>query len=410
MSSQWDALTDMAPRPLCQPATLIPAPDFQPSWPFTLTGPCQSNHLTAGTPTPPGRGDVMGDVALNVKLLYPMSMPRGPRLDALGVLHHVMVRGIEGRPIFRDDRDRDDFVQRLATLAPAAGLTIYAWALLPNHAHLLVRTGTRPLARIMRSLLTGYAGVFNRRHHRRGHLFQNRYRSIVVEEEPYFLELVRYLHLNPIRAGVVADLRGLDRYSYAGHAALVGSAPHAWQATKEVLGRFASDPRRARARYRAFVAAGIPQGHRPEFQGGGLIRSAGGWAAVQNLRRGREVYTADERVLGTGSFVEDLLREVEREAHKETGAPRREVDLHTLASRMAESLGLSATVMLGKSRVRSAARARQLLACVWVEHLGRPASDLAKLLGQTRANASWAARQGAKDTQRWNHLLTQWCA
>jgi len=336
-------------------------------------------------------------------------MPRGPRLDAPGALHHVMVRGIEGRPIFRDDRDRDDFTQRLATLAPATGLTIYAWALLPNHAHLLVRTGTRPLARTMRSLLTGYAGAFNRRHHRRGHLFQNRYRSIVVEEEPYFLELVRYLHLNPIRAGVVTDLRGVDRYPYTGHATLMGTMPRLWQATKEVLGRFASDRRRARARYRAFVAAGIPQGHRPELQGGGLIRSAGGWAAVQELRRGREAYTADERVLGTGSFVEDLLREVERQAREETGTLRRQVDLHTLASRMAESLGLSATVMLGKSRVRAAARARQLLAYVWVEHLGRPASDLAKVMGQTCANVSWAARQGAKDAQRWNHLFTPWC-
>jgi putative transposase len=336
-------------------------------------------------------------------------MPRGPRLDAPGALHHVMVRGIEDRPIFRDDRDRDDFTQRLATLAPATGLTIYAWALLPNHAHLLVRTGTRPLARTMRSLLTGYAGAFNRRHHRRGHLFQNRYRSIVVEEEPYFLELVRYLHLNPIRAGVVTDLRGVDRYPYTGHATLMGTMPRLWQATKEVLGRFASDRRRARARYRAFVAAGIPQGHRPELQGGGLIRSAGGWAAVQELRRGREAYTADERVLGTGSFVEDLLREVERQAREETGTLRRQVDLHTLASRMAESLGLSATVMLGKSRVRAAARARQLLAYVWVEHLGRPASNLAKVMGQTRASVSWAARQGAKDAQRWNRLFTPWC-
>jgi len=118
-------------------------------------------------------------------------MPRQPRLDAPGVLHHVMVRGIERRAIFRDDTDRADFVGRLAALVPATGLSVYAWALLPNHAHLLVRTGSRPLPRVMRSLLTGYAGAFNRRHQRQGHLFQNRYKSIVVEEEPYLLELQR---------------------------------------------------------------------------------------------------------------------------------------------------------------------------------------------------------------------------
>ena len=101
-------------------------------------------------------------------------MPRGPRLDAPGVLHHVMVRGIEPRPIFRDDRDRRDFVRRLAAQAKAHAWAVYAWALLPNHAHLLVRTAGRPLARTMGVLLGGYAGAFNRRHRRQGPLFQNR--------------------------------------------------------------------------------------------------------------------------------------------------------------------------------------------------------------------------------------------
>src|SRR5512139_2522316 len=130
-------------------------------------------------------------------------MPRQPRLDAPGVLHHVMVRGLERRAIFRDDGDRADFIDRVGRLADAKAWRVYAWALLPNHAHLLVRTGGRSLPRTMRSLLTGYAGQFNRRHRRSGHLFQNRYKSIVIEEEPYFLELIRYLHLNPLRAGVV---------------------------------------------------------------------------------------------------------------------------------------------------------------------------------------------------------------
>jgi REP element-mobilizing transposase RayT len=188
-----------------------------------------------------------------------------------------MVRGIERRMLFRDDRDRDDFLRRLASLAERGAITVYAWALLPNHLHLLVRTGTRPLGRSMRSLLTGYAGAFNRRHRRAGHLFQNRYRSIVVEEEAYFMELVRYLHLNPLRSGVVPDLRALDRHPYTGHAALMGTIPRPWQASGEVLGHFAKALRRARAHYRAFVEAGVPLGRRPELQGGGLIRSLGGW-------------------------------------------------------------------------------------------------------------------------------------
>ena len=164
-------------------------------------------------------------------------MPRGPRLDAPGVLHHLMACGITRQRVFRDDPDREDFVGRLAVLAEAGAWTVYAWALIPNHFHLLVRTGAQPLARSMRSLLTGYAGAFNRRHQRSGHVFQNRYKSIVCEEEPYFLELVRYLHLNPLRAGVVPDLQGVATYAYSGHAALVGERDRPWQATGEVLGR-----------------------------------------------------------------------------------------------------------------------------------------------------------------------------
>ena len=109
-------------------------------------------------------------------------MPRGPRLDAPGTLHHVMARGLDRQSIFRDNRDREDFLQRLRLLEEAGAFTIYAWASCRHIFTLLVRTGNRPLPRFMRSLLTGYAGVFNRRHRRAGHLFQNRYRSSRGEE------------------------------------------------------------------------------------------------------------------------------------------------------------------------------------------------------------------------------------
>ncbi len=336
-------------------------------------------------------------------------MPRGPRLDAPGVLHHVMVRGIERRALFRDDRDRDDFLRRIASLTERGAVTVYAWALLPNHVHLLVRTGTRPLARTMRSLLTGYAGAFNRRHRRAGHLFQNRYRSIVVEEEAYFLELVRYLHLNPLRGGVVPDLQALARYPYTGHAALMGKVPRAWQAADEVLGHFAKAPRRARAQYGAFVAEAVPLGRRPELQGGGLIRSLGGWQAVRALRRGREAYTGDERILGSSEFVEAVRREVEERARQEEQALRRSVPLATLVRRMGESLGLEPEGILGRSRSRLATQARQMLAYVWVERLGRRASELARVLGQTRGNVSLAVKRAAKLDRHWGNMIERWC-
>ncbi len=336
-------------------------------------------------------------------------MPRGPRLDAPGVLHHVMVRGIERRDIFRTDTDREDFVARLAALAEAGAVSVYAWALLPNHAHLLVRSGHRPLARSMRSLLTGYAGAFNRRHKRAGHLFQNRYKSVVVEEEAYLMELVRYLHLNPLRAGTVPDLLALDRYPWTGHSALSGRVSRPWQATAETLRRFARTPRRATAAYRAFVAAGVAQGRRADLQGGGLIRSLGGWQAVQALRRGREAYMADERVLGSSAFVEAVLQEMERREATPGRGRRRQLDLDTLVHRVGTSLGVSPGAVGGRGRVGRAPQARQLVAYLWVEHLGRPGSELARAWGWSRGQVSWAAKRGAEVSQRWRHEIEEWC-
>lgn len=130
-------------------------------------------------------------------------MPRLARLDALGVLQHVIARGIGRREIFTDDKDRQSFLDRLGGILGETNTECFAWALIPNHFHLLVRTGLAPLSQVMRRLLTGHAVVFNRRHRRSGHLFQNRYKSVVCEEDPYLLELVRYIHLNPLRAGIV---------------------------------------------------------------------------------------------------------------------------------------------------------------------------------------------------------------
>jgi putative transposase len=336
-------------------------------------------------------------------------MPRGPRLDAPGVLHHVMVRGIESRCIFRVAPDYDDFLARVETLATAGAWIVYAWALLPNHAHLLVRTGARPLPRSMRSLLTGYAGTFNRRHRRRGHLFQNRYKSIVVEEEAYFLELVRYLHLNPLRAGVVKDLAALARYPYSGHATLQGRVPRPWQEVHAVLGQFSPRIGEARRRYQAFVAAGVAQGRRPELQGGGLVRSAGGWGAVRALRRGREAHTADERVLGDSEFVEAILREAERQAQVRASQRGRPPDPAILAQRVGATLGVPPKAILGPSQGRRATEARQLIAYIWTERLGRLASTLAAELGRTRGGICLAARRGAERAKAYPGEIERWC-
>lgn len=129
----------------------------------------------------------------------------------------MIVRGIERRRVFESDRDREDFLARLEKIILEGKAKCFAWALIPNHAHILLRTGSTLLSKMMRRLLTGYAVSFNLRYERAGHLFQNRYKSIVCEEDSYLLELVRYIHLNAIRGGLVAGIEKLDRYPWSGH-------------------------------------------------------------------------------------------------------------------------------------------------------------------------------------------------
>lgn len=319
-------------------------------------------------------------------------MPRAARLDAPGALHHVMVRGIERGLLFRDDRDRADCVARLAHVVQRTGLTVLAWALLPNHLHLLVRSPAaqrgrpyRPvLPTAMRLLLTGYAGAFNRRHKRVGHLVQNRYRSTLVDADSYLLELVRYIHLNPLRAGAVPDLAALARYPWSGHSALLGHVDRPWQATADVLGLFGAARRTARRQYLAFVAAGVAEGRRPEFQGGGLRRSAGGWSGVAALRRGRERWAADERILGSGAFVERVLRETEPPL---TAWPRQRARavLPLLLKWCADRWGVGLAELQQGSRRRPVAQARAVVASLALVHLGLPAALVARELAVTPA-------------------------
>src|SRR5512137_864770 len=180
-------------------------------------------------------------------------MPRTARLDIAGVLQHVIVRGVEQRDIFLDDYDRQAFLDRFCGLLTKMNTECLAWSLMRNHVHMLLRPSVGNLGQFMRRLLTGYAVTFNLRHHRSGHLFQNRYKSIICEEDPYLLELVRYIHLNPLRAGIVKDIDELIGYPWSGHAVLLGRRAMEGQNTEEVLGYFGKRKKAAREKYQTFV-------------------------------------------------------------------------------------------------------------------------------------------------------------
>ncbi|MBN1904539.1 MAG: transposase, partial [Deltaproteobacteria bacterium] len=193
-----------------------------------------------------------------------------------GVLHHVMIRGIEKTKIFTSNKDREYFIEGLDNFCPEMGIKCYAWTFMHNHAHVLFHTGKESLSRVMRRLLTGYVIVFNHSHKRRGHLFQNRFKSIICQEETYLRELVRYIHLNPIRAGIITTMDELRNYKYTSHSAIMGNVKREWQDTEYVLGYFGKSVRKARKEYESFVNAGLGDGRKDELTGGGLIRSLAG--------------------------------------------------------------------------------------------------------------------------------------
>ena len=332
-------------------------------------------------------------------------MPRKARIDAPGALHHIMARGIERCKVFRNDADRDDFMGRLERILVETQTPCYAWALIPNHFHLLLRTGAVPIATVMRRLLSGYAQSFNRRHRRHGHLFQNRYKSILCQQDPYLLELVCYIHLNPLRAGLVSDYRRLQTYRYCGHGALIGNHQVVFQHTDTVLKRFAKTLNVSRKRYREFVKAGIARGKRPELSGGGLVRSAGGWTAVKMLRKAKLFQKADERILGDGDFVQRALDKANERLERTYHLKAQGYTFSTIVQRVATVLDIPAREVKTASKRLICVKARSI-ACYWAhKQLGLSHVELAQRFKVSQPAISTAVRKGQQIVEEHNYVL-----
>jgi REP-associated tyrosine transposase len=334
-------------------------------------------------------------------------MPRKSRIDATGALHHVMVRGIERGKVFRNDTDRNHFLERLGEILLGTKTACYAWSLIPNHFHLLLRTGPVPISTVMRRLLTGYALWYNRKHQRHGHLFQNRFKSILCEEDTYLLELVRYIHLNPIRAKLVKDLDELGRYRYCGHSVIMGKVKKPWQDTQGVLGLFGERLVAARRAYRSFVEKGIAEGRRKDLTGGGLLRSAGGWEGVKALREEKVYQRNDERILGDGDFVGRVLASAEEAMEKRYALRSHGVNLAFIASRVSQVLGVKPEEVWAVGKYRRIVEARSLL-CYWaVRELGVPMSSLGRKLEISIPAVSESVARGRKIAETNRYVLAE---
>lgn len=227
-------------------------------------------------------------------------MSRPLRLEFEGALWHVTSRGNERRAIYRDDEDREQFLGVLGRVVSMFRWRLYAWVLMGNHYHLLLETPEPNLARGMRQLNGLYTQRFNRRHRRAGHLFQGRYKAILVEKEAHLLELCRYVVLNPVRAGLA---RSAKEWRWSSYRATVGQeAVPPWLDVESVLGPFGGRRAPGRERYRAFVSDGSRAGYEP-------------WEQVQ-----RQLF------LGRDGFLEEIRERMKASRH-DAEIPRAQRDL-----------------------------------------------------------------------------------
>lgn len=320
-------------------------------------------------------------------------MPRQARLDSPGTLHHVMIRGIEGGRIFYDDEDRGNFLGRVGQVVERTGTRILAWVLMDNHVHLLLFSGPAGVSAFMRRLLTGYAVWFNRRHRRFGHLFQNRYKSIVCEEDSYLLELVRYIHLNPVRAFVVQSMGELDRYRWSGHSVLMRKNRNEWQETNYVLGQFGPGKVKAVRAYRRFIEEGKGLGRRADLTGGGLIRSLGGWSRVLSLRAKGEKMEHDPRILGGGDFVRAMMREADERLARQMGNRGRKKSIEELVRKMCREAGVKEEELKGGGQRRKVAEVRGKIAYLLSREMGIPMAEIGRNLGVGTSAIAMAIRK-----------------
>lgn len=189
-------------------------------------------------------------------------MARKPRVHFHSALYHVIARGNQRQAIFLDEKDFRTYLSYLSEYKNKHSFHLYAYALMKNHAHLLMAVEETPLSKVMQILQFRYTRYFNKRYRKVGHLFQGRYKAILCDKDAYLLELVRYIHLNPVRAGVVEDP---EKYLWTGHLSYMGRGKVDLLDKDLVLSQFGKSKYQARRRYRQFVLDGLPLGHQKKY-------------------------------------------------------------------------------------------------------------------------------------------------
>ena len=267
-------------------------------------------------------------------------MARKPRIEVPGGLYHIISRGNNRRKIFRSHDDYLKFTSMVAQQKAKLPFYLYAYCLMPNHAHLLIERQDDKISRIMQGLLTGYSQYFNRKYKKIGHLFQGRYKAILCQTDRYLGELVRYIHLNPVRAKMA---RRPEDYEYNGHRAYIGRDSSGLVDTEPVLRHFGGTKARAVEMYQRFVAAGVGEPSQAEY------------------------YRASEgQLLGSDEFLKEIKHRVGD--HRVAPKTTERTSIEDLLNAAAKSSGLSRQELCSKSKNRVTVAVKESVIVAGREH------------------------------------------
>jgi REP element-mobilizing transposase RayT len=286
-------------------------------------------------------------------------MARKPRIHEPGGYYHVILRGKGGDKIFFTDKDRINFCSLISGVSSKYGCRVHAFCLMNNHVHLLLQVGDIALPKIIQNLAFRHTRAINKQRKRTGHLFQGRYKAILADAQSYLLELVRYIHLNPVRARLA---KSASAWRWSGHNAYLGKERIEWLTTDEVLSQFAGKAGPARERYAAFIAEGVDE------------------AVTNVLRKGK----GGGRILGDDKFVAKALKK------SEIKKTRKIVSFEKVVKAVANAFEAAREDLFLKGRGRRLAKARAIACLLARRHCNESLAEMADKFGRDAGGLSRA--------------------
>lgn len=327
-------------------------------------------------------------------------MPRKARIIVPGAFHHIMARGIDGRSLFLDDEDHLRFIDLLHERLKLDGHRLYAWALLTNHYHLLIRVSDHPFSEMMRRINSRYARYYSKKYQRRGYLFQDRYKSIVTQDQKYVEEIIRYIHLNPIRSGLCKNLKTLKVFPWSGHRAIMGRITFEDKKTiQEILRRFGKNDQEARKAYVRFLEAGLAG----TGEYGEIVD-----ALRKNNRGAENQLSSRSWVIGDHEFVKTILDQDKQRKIRLVRYSAEQVTLEDIAARVGAAVGVPVDKLRSRSRGGAISKARKIFSYVSRKKYEFPIKDIGGYLGITGPPVSISIPEGeelVKNDKDINKLL-----